>query len=387
MKKICIATGTRAEYGLLKTVIDLVDRDNELELHLAVTGMHLSNEFGMTINEIIADGYAIDAKIDMSINSASSVSMAKSMSLALVGFAEYFDRQRPDIVIILGDRYEMLMVAVASLVSRVPIAHIHGGELTEGAIDEAIRHSITKMSHLHFSSTESYKKRIIQLGECASNVYNVGALGVENLKNINYISCEELSADLGIDLNKKTILFTYHPVTLNHITSKEQIRSIFSVLDKHKEYQVLFTKANSDTDGRIINSEIERYVLENNDRCIFVSSLGQVRYLSSLRYCSMVMGNSSSGLIEVPSFHIPTINIGDRQRGRLCGETVISCECKHEDIEAAFIKATSESFMKRVSMMTNPYEGKETSRRIVHTIKTRLQEGIDIKKKFNDIAF
>ena len=387
MKKICIVTGTRAEYGLLKPVIEKVYRADDMELQLAVTGMHLSSEFGLTYREIEQDGYPISMKIEMLLSSDTAVGITKSMGVALIGFADYFANKRPDIVIILGDRYEMLMAASAAMIARIPIAHIHGGEKTEGAVDEAIRHCITKMSHLHFTSTEEYRKRVIQLGEQPQNVYNVGALGIEGIRMLKLMQKEELEKDLGFYFREHTIMVTYHPVTLENMTSKEQFGNLLCVIDRHKDIFVIFTKANSDRDGRIINHMIDEYAVHNSDRCKTFTSLGQLRYLSALQFCAAVVGNSSSGIVEAPSFGIPTVNIGDRQKGRLSSESVIHCESSMEEIEKALVLALSENFRKKAEKVENLYEKAGTSDVIIKVIRDSLDKGIDIKKKFYDITY
>lgn len=385
MKKICIVTATRAEYGLLKPVIEKIYQSETAELKLVVTGMHLSPEFGLTYKEIEADGYPIDQKIEMLLSSDTPAGITKSMGVALIGFGDYFLVNRPDIVVVLGDRYEMLVVAAAAMMARIPIAHLHGGEKTEGAVDEAIRHSITKMSHLHFTATEEYRRRVIQLGEQPDRVYNVGALGVENARKVNLLCKEELENQIGFHFSRPTIMVTYHPVTLEMLTAEEQFADILSVIDSHKEISVIFTKANADTDGRIINRMIDEYVGKNSDRCIAYASLGQKRYLSALQYVDAVLGNSSSGLVEVPSFHIPTINIGDRQRGRVCAKSVIHCGNGVQKIEAALQMALSENFRKSLTTMKNPYEKEGTSEKIVEIIGNVLDNGIEMKKAFYDL--
>lgn len=385
MKRICIVTGTRAEYGLLKPIIDKVYHAEALELQLVVTGMHLSSEFGLTYQEIEKDGYPIKAKIEMLLSSDTSVGITKSMGIALISFADYFEVNRPDIVVILGDRYEMLMVASAAMIARIPIAHIHGGEKTEGAIDEAIRHSITKMSHIHFVTTEEYRNRVIQLGEQPETVYNVGALGVENAKTIALLSKRELEEALDFKFTDHTIMITFHPVTLETMTAEKQFRNILEILDNHKELAVIFTKANADTDGRIINQMIDEYVALNSDRCKVYTSLGQVRYLSTLQFCTAVLGNSSSGIIEVPSFGIPTVNIGDRQKGRARSASVIDCGNSLQEIENALQLALSREFGEGLVNVKNPYEKKDTSDTIVQVISDAVERGIDIKKKFYDV--
>ena len=385
MKKVCVVTGTRAEYGLLKPIIEKIYKSNDLELQLAVTGMHLSDEFGLTYHEIEEDGYPIHIKIDMHLDSDTPAGITKSMGIALLGFADYFETDRPDIVVILGDRYEIFMAASAAMIAGIPIAHIHGGEKTEGAVDEAIRHSVTKMSHLHFAATEMYRKRIIQLGEDPSTVYNVGALGVENVRSVKLLNKKALEESLDFKFTDQTIMVTYHPVTLEIMTAGKQFQNLLDVVDRHKELSVIITKANSDTDGRIINRMIDEFAAGNSDRCKAYTSLGQVRYLSALQFCTAVMGNSSSGMIEVPSFHIPTINIGDRQRGRICAESVINCKNSVGEIENALQKALSSEFRSSIADVINPYEKAGTSAAIVEILQDALNKGIDLKKTFYDI--
>lgn len=384
MKKICIATGTRAEYGLLKPVIDKVNRADAMELQLVVTGMHLSPEFGLTYREIEEDGYPISAKIEMLLSSDTSAGVTKSMGVALLGFADYFEGNRPDMVVLLGDRYEALMAATAAMMARIPIAHIHGGETTEGAIDEAVRHAITKMSHLHFTATEDYRQRVIQLGEQPQSVYHVGALGVENVRAVPLLDRETLEKAIRFSFRPPTVMVTYHPVTLENKTAKEQFGNLLQVIERHRELQVIFTKANADPDGRIVNQMIDDYVEKNHERCAAFTSLGQLRYLSALQFCDLVMGNSSSGIIEVPSFGIPTVDIGDRQKGRVRADSVIHCGSEEADIERALMQAMSQAFRDSIHGMKNPYEGSHTSQRIVEVIEEALERGIDLKKKFYD---
>lgn len=385
MKKICIVTGTRAEYGLLKPVISKVQESENLELHLVVTGAHLSPEFGQTYNEIEADGYVDNYKIEMLMSSDTSVGITKTMGIGLIGFADCFATMRPDMVVILGDRYEMLMAATAAMIAKIPIAHIGGGEITEGAYDDAIRHSITKMSQLHFAATEEYKNRIIQLGESPERVYNVGALGVENIRKIELWSKERLEKDINFKLDSNTIVVTYHPVTLDKWSSRQQFSNLLDVLDAHLELRIIFTKANADTDGRIINQMIDEYVDLNKERCVAFTSLGQVRYLSVLQFCKAVVGNSSSGIIEVPTFHKPTVNIGNRQQGRMAAESVIHCGYECDEIEKALKKALSIEFNKEIEECKNPYEGRDTSLSIIRLIENALDKGINIKKSFFDL--
>lgn len=386
MKKVCIVTGTRAEYGALKPIIQKVHQSDDLELQLVVTGMHLSPEFGLTYHEIEKDNYPIIGKIEMLLSSDTSVGITKSMGIALIGFADFFETYRPDIVVVSGDRYEMFMAASAAMIARIPIAHLYGGEKTEGAMDEAIRHSITKMSHLHFTSTEEYRRRVIQLGEQPETVHNVGALGIENIRTLKLLKKGELEKSIDFHLSEQAIMLTYHPVTLENLTAETQFQNILNVLDKHPELSVIFTKANSDMDGRIINRMIDEYVTDNHDRCRAYTSLGQLRYLSALQFCAAVMGNSSSGMIEVPSFGIPTVNIGDRQKGRICAESVISCGNSVQEIENALQKALSREFMDKIADIRNPYEKEGTSDAIIAVLKDALDKGIDLKKKFYDMT-
>lgn len=387
MKKVCIVTGTRAEYGLLKPIIDKVNRSDTMDLQLVVTGMHLSAEFGLTYREIEEDGYPITAKIEMLLSSDTAAGITKSMGVALIGFADCFAAHKPDIVILLGDRYEAFMAASAAMIAAVPIAHIHGGELTEGLIDEAIRHSITKMSHLHFTATQEYRRRVIQMGEQPQSVYNVGALGVENIRAVSLLSKTELEASLQFKLDGPVVMVTFHPVTLENRSSEDtgkQFANLLEVIKRRRELKVIFTKANSDTHGRIINEMIDGFVEENNDRCVAFTSLGQLRYLSALQFCDAVIGNSSSGIIEVPSFGIPTVDIGNRQKGRACAASVIHCGNEAEEIETALHRALSPDFREQCRKQTNPYEGSHTSEMIVKILESALTKGISVQKKFYD---
>lgn len=385
MKKVCVVTGTRAEYGLLKPLIKKIEMSENLELRLAVTGSHLSPEFGMTYREIEEDGYDIDVKIEMLLSSDTATGITKSMALALMGFSDYFERKRPDLIVILGDRYEMLMVAGAATIHKIPIAHIHGGEITELAYDDVIRHSLTKMSHLHFAATEEYRKRIIQLGEPPESVYNVGALGVENVKKVALWPKERIEEELEISFDRETILVTYHPVTLEDISLEAQIKNILMVIEEYPNLQVIFTKANADTEGRKINQMIDDFVEKNKERCKVFTSLGQVRYLSVVRYCHGVVGNSSSGIIEIPSFHIPTLNIGNRQKGRIAATSVVHTGYEAEDIKVGLDIILSEEFRKEIKKCKNPYEGVDTSASIIGIIEERLALGIKVNKKFHDL--
>lgn len=385
MKRICVLSGTRAEYGLLKPLISKIHADRELELQLLITGMHLSPEFGLTYQEIEESGYPIAWKTEMLLSSDSENGITKSMGVGLIGFADAFSYLNPDVIIILGDRYEAFAAAAAAMIYKIPIVHLHGGETTEGAIDEAIRHAITKMSYLHFTSTEEYRNRVIQLGEAPERVFNVGALGVENINSLVLLEKEELEQQLQFQVNKNTVVVTYHPVTLENETSKEQFQNLMKVLSKNTKLKMIFTKSNSDTNGRIINYMIDDFVIKNRNRAIAFTSMGQLRYLSTLKYCGAVIGNSSSGIIEAPSFHIPTVNIGDRQKGRTRAASVIDCEYDCRGIEKAIEKAFEEEFIKKLKDIKNPYEGTHTSEMIMTVLKDYLAQGFNIKKTFYDV--
>lgn len=382
MKKICVVTGSRAEYGLLKPLIKRIHDDTEIELQLIVTGMHLSPEFGLTYKEIEEDGFSITDKNEMLLSSDTPNGITKSVGLGTIGFADIFTRNTPDIIVLLGDRYETFAAAAAAMIHRIPIAHIHGGELTEGAIDDAIRHSITKMSTLHFTTTDEYRKRVIQLGEQPENVYNVGALGVENIRNQRLLSKEELEESINYKLDKPYVVITYHPVTLEKNSAESQFQNLLNVINKIGGYKMIFTKANSDTERSVINQLIDEYVNKNKENAVAFTSLGMIRYLSSLQYCEMVIGNSSSGLLEAPSFHIPTVNIGNRQKGRVRAESVIDCGNSEKEIQDAIKKAEKMKADGICKDVLNPYEGENTSEKIYEIIKTYLQNCKVIKKEF-----
>lgn len=387
MKKVCVVTGTRAEYGLLKPLIERINNDNELELQLIATGMHLSPEFGLTYKAIEEDGYIINEKIEILLSSDTSVGISKSMGLATISFSEAFERLKPDMIIVLGDRYEIFAVCSAAVVAKIPVAHLHGGETTEGAFDEAFRHSITKMSYLHFTSTEEYRKRVIQLGENPSRVFNVGAIGVENINTLDFLNKDELEDSIDFKLNKPFGLVTFHPVTLEKSTSYEQVMELFDALDSIEDMKFIITKANSDSDGRIINKAIDEYVIKNKDKVIAFVSMGYKRYLSAMKYCEMVIGNSSSGIIEAPTFKKATINIGDRQKGRTQAKSVLNCNPIKGQIIESINYARSNEFKEILKDVKNPYFNGKTSEKILFEIKKCLNGDIDIKKSFYNIEF
>jgi len=382
-RKICIITGTRAEYGLLRNLIKLIDDSSDLELQLIVTGTHLSKKFGETYKEIEADGHNIQIKIDLDLVSDSPLSLIKSTSRGLVGFGSAFDLLKPDLVLVLGDRFEILAAVIAAMFSRIPIAHLHGGELTEGLIDEAIRHSVTKFSHLHFVANDEYKRRVIQLGENPKTVYTVGGLGVDAINNINLLTRSELEVSLGINFKSKNLLITFHPVTLENNTSSEQIHELLKALHGFKDTCLIFTMPNADTDSGIIFELIEKFVLKNSNAHLF-ASLGQLRYLSCVAQVDAVIGNSSSGLTEVPTFKKPTINIGDRQKGRIQAQSVISCLPLSSDIKNAIQKSYANDFISSLRNVENPYGDGGASERIVRILRSVEFKGL-IKKSFYDL--
>ena len=382
-KKVCIVTGTRADYGLLYWLMKEIEVDNEFELQIIATGMHLSPEFGLTYKEIEKD-FKIDKKIEMLLSSDTAIGISKSMGLAQISFAECYEELKPDILVVLGDRYEIFSAASAALIANIPVAHLHGGEITEGAFDESIRHSITKMSHLHFTAAEEYKNRVIQLGEHPSRVFNVGGMGIENIKRLKLLSRDEFEESINFKLNKKNILVTFHPVTLENSSAKEQFQELLNAIDELKDTNIIFTKANSDTNGRIINQMCDEYVLKNSNKSICFTSLGQLRYLSALQYVDAVVGNSSSGLIEAPSFKIGTINIGDRQKGRLKAKSIIDCDSLKSSILQAFEKLYSEEFESILINTNNPYGDGCASERIIKELKKVDLKNI-LKKSFYDL--
>ncbi|MDA5133718.1 UDP-N-acetylglucosamine 2-epimerase [Psychrobacter sp. ANT_H3] len=385
MMKICVVTGTRAEYGLLYWLMKEIDSDSELELQIIVTGMHLSPEFGLTY-KVIEQEFNINKKIEMLLSSDTPVSISKSIGLAQISFSEAYDELKPDLVILLGDRYEIFAAATAAMVARIPIAHLHGGETTEGAFDEAIRHSITKMSHLHFTATDEYRRRVIQLGEAPERVFNVGGLGIENIKRLNLMSKEEFENSINFKLNNKNLLVTFHPVTLEESTTEQQFMQLLNALDTLINTHIIFTKANSDTDGRIINKLIDDYVNSNPSKSVAFASLGQLRFLSALQYVDGVVGNSSSGLAEAPSFKIGTINIGDRQKGRIKASSVIDAEPDYQSILKAIEHLYSDSFKETLITTKNPYGEGSASSEIIQIIKNTSLKHI-LKKSFFDLPY
>ncbi len=383
MRKILVFTGSRAEYGLLRPLMEEIKKDSSLTLQILVTGAHLSERFGFTLREVESDGFAIDETVDMKLNSDSPQGVTASMGRGMIGFGEAFQRLEPDMMVLLGDRFETFCAAACALVYRIPVAHIHGGELTLGAMDDAFRHAITKMSHLHFTSTEIYRRRVIQMGEAPEKVFHVGAMGVERLLKIKPLSREALSRSLGFLLDSPFFLVTFHPVTLARQTAGDQVDELLRALDRFPGHQVIFTKANADTEGGIINQRIDAYVRKKGTRAFLSASLGEMNYLSAMRHAAAVIGNSSSGIIEAPSFQTPTVNIGDRQEGRLKPDSVIDCEPVEEKIGQAISQAMSGEFKERVTRTKNLYEKEKTAETIKEIIKNASLNEM-VKKRFFD---
>lgn len=388
VRKICVVTGTRAEYGILSGLMKELQANADVCLQIIATNMHLSPEFGLTYQEIEADGFIIDKKIEMLLSSDTQVGTVKSMGVALIGLADALSELKPDMILILGDRYEMLTVASAATIMGIPIAHLHGGEITEGAYDDAIRHAITKLSYLHFTSTEEYRKRVIQMGEAPDRVFCVGALGVDNILREKILSRAELSESLDIDLSGDFVVVTYHPVTKEPGKAESQVEALLSALeDIVSDYKIIFTLPNSDSDGRIITSMIKKWVEAHKDRAYAFQSLGRKRYYSALNYCTAVIGNSSSGILEAPSFKVPTLNIGNRQKGRTQGNTVINCTPDKESIKDGLRKVLSAEFIDSTKKQGyNPYFRENTLQEITGILINTPLSVIE-SKKFYDIKF
>ena len=382
-RKICVATGTRAEYGLLRWVMQGIKDDPELTLQIIVTGLHLSSTFGLTYEEIENDGFHIDHKVETIRESDTPVGISESIADGIRGCAIALKEMQPDLLVVLGDRFEIFAAASAALVARVPIAHIHGGEATEGLIDEAIRHSITKMSHVHFVAAPEYRNRVIQLGEDPNNVHLVGGLGLDNLTRLKLLEKKELEESLGLEFNSRSLLVTFHPVTLENESSEGQMRELLGALSNLQETTLIFTLPNADTGGRVLIDIIENFV-ENHNNAYLFKSLGQLKYLSCISFVDGVVGNSSSGLTEVPSFRKGTINIGDRQMGRLKSQSVIDCLPTKIEIERALTQLYSAEFQKQLKVAVNPYGIPGASNKILRVIKNIDPPSL-LKKKFYNL--
>ena len=378
-----MVTGTRAEYGLLSRLMRLIDESEDCQLQVVATNMHLLPEYGNTYQEIEKDGFRIDARVPMRKPTDDSYGAITSMAEEMSGMNDAFRELCPDMVVMLGDRYEMLVVATVAMLQRIPIAHIHGGEISEGAVDDSIRHAITKMSSLHFTSTEEYRKRVIQLGEQPERVFYVGSLGVENLRKVPLMSKLELEDSLSFNFEGQSVLVTYHPVTLGDRTPKDEITDLLMALDTFPSLRILFTMPNSDQGSEEIRSAIETYCIRKEKRCRCFNSLGLRRYLSALGYVTAVVGNSSSGLLEVPSAHIPTLNIGDRQKGRARGASVVDVASDEASIVAGLQKVLSPDFCAFCKTATNPYEKEDTAESIFKVISTYSFDKFSRKSFYN----
>lgn len=386
MKKICVVTGARAEYGLLNPLINKMNKDDEIKLSIVVTGSHLSPEYGLTYKTIIADGFSIAKKIDILMSSDSKSAVCKSMGLAMIGFGEYFEENNFDLLVVLGDRYEIFAAASAASVIGIPIAHLHGGEITEGAYDEYFRHCITKMSYLHFTSSNEHRNRVIQLGESPDRVFNVGAIGIENIMQMKLLSKKELEDSLDFKLDVPYGLVTYHPVTIGDACCADEIMELLSALEDVQSMKFIITKANADHGGRIINQIIDSFVLNHQERFVAYTSLGQLRYLSAMKYANVVIGNSSSGIIEAPSFNKPVVDIGNRQKGRVASKLVFNCETNRQSILDGINYVLSDDFISKNKNSKNPYGDGEVSNKILSVIKDYLNTPIlRASKSFYDI--
>jgi GDP/UDP-N,N'-diacetylbacillosamine 2-epimerase (hydrolysing) len=362
-----------------------IQASSDLELKMIVTGMHLSPEFGLTYKQIESDGFLIDRKVEMLLLSDTSTGISESMALGMIGFSDAYKEFQPDLILVLGDRFEIFSAVTAATISKIPIAHIHGGETTEGAFDEAFRHSITKMSHIHFTATEVYRNRVIQLGEQPKHVFNVGAVGIDNVKRLKLLSKIEFEESIGFKLGKQNLLVTFHPATLEKATVESQFENILRALDELEETHIIFTKANADTGGRTINRMIDDFVSKRQKKSVVHTSLGQLRYLSAIQYMDGVVGNSSSGIIEVPSFKVGTINVGHRQLGRIKAASIIDCKPSYDGVKSALNKLFSSNFQKKVTSTINPYGGGGASEKIIQQIREVSLKGI-LKKSFYNLT-
>ncbi len=383
-RKICIVTGTRAEYGLLYWLMREIAADETMELQIVVTGAHLSSEFGLTYRVIEKDGFHIDERVEMLLSSDTPVGVTKSMGVEMISFADVLNRLRPDIMVLLGDRYELFVAAAAALVANVPIAHIHGGEITEGAIDDAIRHCITKLSHIHFASMPEHCRRIIQMGESPSRVYEVGITGIDNIVRMEFLSHSALEEAVQFSLGERFFLVTYHPVTVLGCQTQNALQNLFAALEFFPDYQVLFTKSNSDVGGREINRWIDEYAAEQKSRVCVRTSLGQRNYLSAMKYAAVVVGNSSSGLLEAPVMKKATVNIGNRQKRRHRERSVIDCSEQKEEIIGALQKALSPEFQQEIQDMTIPHSDGKIAINMKNILRDIPLEGL-FQKRFFDL--
>lgn len=383
-RKICIVTSTRADWGLLSGIAKALSKRTDVTLQIIATNMHLVERFGNTWQEIERDGLHIDYKVPMNTETDTPAGTVTAMSDCMRGMSQAFETLRPDLLLILGDRYEMLAVAATALIYRIPVAHMHGGEVTQGAFDESIRHSITKISHLHFTSTEEARNRVIQLGENPDHVFNTGAIGVYNINHTDFMSREELEENLGTTIPEESVFVTFHPSTLDEMSPAEQCRNLLKALEQHPDVKILFSYPNNDPSGQVIIELIEDFVTRHPERSVVFPSLGARRYLSVLKCVAAVVGNSSSGILEVPSMHIPTLNIGIRQQGRQHADSVIDCGVSFEEICSGLDRVLSPQERNRAKTIQNPYEQPDTLNKIVETVATFPLDNI-IRKPFHDI--
>lgn len=383
-RTICAVTGSRAEFGLLTGLLKEVRADRDLDLQIVVTCMHLSPEFGLTYREIEEEGFQIDKRVEILLSSDTPVGISKSMGLAQISLSEVFMELAPDFVVLLGDRFETLCSAATACVARIPVGHIHGGEITEGAIDDIFRHAITKMSHLHFTSTDVYRQRVIQMGEHPDRVFHVGSLGVERLSQLDLLSKRALEEEIGFSFGEEAILVTYHPVTADPGSARLQFHDLLKALDSFESLRILFTKANADAEGRVVNRMIDEYVSQHPSRTTAFASMGQVRYWSAMKHVDAVLGNSSSGILEAPSLKTPVVNIGERQKGRVRAANVIDCDPSREAIVASLKEALSKRFRAKMARVVNPYERKNTALEIKEILKKCNLKEI-LNKRFYDL--
>lgn len=382
-RKVCVVTGSRAEFGLLKWLLRDIDTSPTMALQLVVTGAHLSPEFGLTYREIEADGFRIDRRIETLLASDTAVGATKSLGLGVTAFADAFADLTPDLLIVLGDRYELLAPVSAALLARIPVAHVHGGEVTEGAIDDAVRHAITKLSHLHFVATDAYRERVIQLGETPERVRVVGGLGVDAISRIKLLDKVALSQAIGFDFGERNLLVTFHPETLSSLSPQAQVGALLQALDGFPEARLIITYPNADVGGQSIAALFEAYAGKRPGAKVY-RSLGQLNYLSCLQFVDGVVGNSSSGLLEVPSFHVGTVNIGHRQLGRPRAESVIDCGVDEAQIAAALNTLFSDAFRARLPGVKNPYGDGGAARQIVYELEN-TDFAMLLQKSFHDL--
>lgn len=382
-RKICVVSTSRADYGLLFWLLKEIEKSRFLELSLVLSGSHLEERLGLTYKEIERD-FKHFYKVPLGLENDDETALCLAFSAGVAGFSKVLEQIKPNIMVLLGDRYEMLSAGIAGMLRAVPIAHIHGGESTQGAIDEGIRHALTKMSHIHFCATSLYKRRIIQLGENPARVYNVGGLGVENIKRLELLSKKDFENSLGFKLGKKNILVTFHPQTIEKKSASKEFSQILNALDSLKDTHFIFTGANADNGGKIINEMAQSYCLKNQEKAIFVMSLGQLRYLSAIKHADIVLGNSSSGISEAPSLKKATINIGNRQKGRIKAPSIIDTKCDKSAILKAIKKAYSKDFQAKLKSVKNPYDSGFASKKIIKVLENIKLNGI-LKKKFYDL--